>query len=140
MSIEASKLDFTRLACNVMTLAPKQDPAQAFEMIGKYEEFTEPLPGINRKKVIIYIVLVYDKVSPLHDLFKDPFKKKMYAAELSNFIKDDTGEYSEAIHAMMRCEDKMINAMILRYITLFHSASYNRYMLFKELEHREAIN
>lgn len=139
-AIELEKLDYSNMMCNVMALPAGKDPLEEFDFLRKHDEFHVPLVQLNKKKVLRYICLVYDKGSPLHDIYTDLWRKKMAAAELALFMKEDNGRFNGKVEEMMRCENKYVNAMILRYVTGFHAAKYNRYVLFKEMEFRESEN
>lgn len=142
-NVDHSKLDYSKMLCNIMALPPKKSPLEELDFFKKHKEFHEKLPFLNKTKVLRYICLVYDKGSPLHDAYEDLLKKKMAAADLANFIKEEDGKFKVEIEDMMRCDastkmGKNINAMILRYVTGFYSAKYSRYILFKEMEFRES--
>lgn len=133
MSVDVSKLDFTKLACNVMALQPKQDPLEVFDVLSKYEEFYAPTPMLNRKKILKYIVLVYDKNSPLHDEFKDMWRKKMFAADLAGFVKEENGKYLGKVEDMMKCKNTPVNSMIIRYVMLMRSSLYSKFTILQEV-------
>lgn len=117
-----------------MALPPKKSPLEAFELLQKHREFHVALlhPATPKSKVLRYVVLVYDKNSPLHEAHTDLNKKKLAAAELSGFVKEPGGMYSEKVEEMFRCKDKDINPMIIRYITLSRSALYHKYTILNE--------
>lgn len=140
MSVDVSKLDFTGMMCNVMALPPKRNPLDVFDMLQKYDQFHIPLPMINKAKVLFYIPLIYDRASPLHDIFDDILKKKMFALELSRFIKQEDGRHLSIVEKMIQGGIPEVNAMVVRYTTLNQSALYYRYTILNEVQFREAQN
>lgn len=120
------------MLCDIMSLAPKQNPLEVFEFLKKHEEFHAPLIQLNKTKVLKYICLVYDKGSPLHDAYADLWRKKVIAAELALFIKEPGGRFNGKVEQMMKCDVPEVNAMIVRYLTGMNSAKYQRYALLSE--------
>lgn len=142
--VDPYKLNFSNMLCNVMSLAPKQNPLEEFEFLRKHKEFHEPLIQLNKTKVIKYICLVYDKNSPLHDVYPDLNKKKIIACELATFVKEENGQFNGKVEDMIRCDSttetgKRINAMIIRYVTGMKSALYQKWVLYSELHTRESL-
>lgn len=143
-AVDPHKLDFTKMLCNVMSIAPKQNPLEEFEFFKKHREFHIPLVQMNKTKVLKYICLVYDKNSPLHDAYPDLNKKKIVACELAQFIKEDNGKFNGKVEDMIRCDSatetgRNINAMIIRYVTGMKSALYHRWVLYTELHTQESV-
>lgn len=137
--IDFEDLDYSRMMCNVMSLPASHSPEDVYEVFKKYEEFIEPTPEIDRKRMFRYIVLVYDKHSPLHTVIHEIKRLKGKAAELSGFKKDEKGNFSAPVEDMMLCSNSRINAMIIRYVTLHKSAKYNEYVVLREAHHKLAI-
>lgn len=120
-----------------MSLPPKKNPLEAFELLQKYNEFHKPLLNAHlpKAKVLRYIALVYDKQSPLHDAYPDLNRKKIIAADLAGFIKEDNGQYNPKVEELFRCDIPDcpdINPMIIRYLLLSKSALFQRFCILSE--------
>lgn len=135
-AVDPYKLDFSNMLCNVMALAPKQNPLEEFDFLKKHKEFHVPTLQLNKIKTLKYLCLVYDRGSPLHDAYKDLWRRKMIAAELAQFVKEPGGRYKEVVEDMMKCNNKVVNAMIMRYLTGMYSGIYQRYALMCEMHAR----
>lgn len=132
MEIEFDELDYTKMIANPMVVAKKKSPEDVYDIFRRYKEFSEPTPDMDRKKLFRYIPLVYDKKSPLHEVIDDIKRLKGKAAELAGFIKQDDGEFLSSVKDLLACKNPVVNAMIVRYVTLHKSAQYHRYVILSE--------
>lgn len=131
--IDFKKLDYSKMICNPMVVPEKKSPEDHYEIFKRYKEFIQDTPEINRPKLFRYIPLVYDKNSPLREHIDDIKKLKGKAAELAGFRRGDNDRYSEQIEVLMACKNKVVNDMIIRYITLHKNKLYHRYVLMSEM-------
>lgn len=131
-NIDFDDLDYSRMMCNVMSIAPGKNPEFEFDIFLKYKEFEKQIKELDRKKLFRYFPLVYDKNSPLHEVISDIKKIKGKAAELAGFQKDENGEFLKPVMRMMNCEEDEVNAMIIRYVLLHKSAKYHQMVVLRE--------
>ena len=109
---------------------------ELFPGIGKYPEYNEMPTLINSAKTFKYVVLMYDKESPLH-IIDNITKKKTHAAVLSNFEKDKTGSIVKPYIDMMNGLNRVVNKWIIRYYKLMDDVSYSNMCVYKEKIHQQ---
>lgn len=122
--MEFSKNDFARLQYNVYDLPEDKEVLEHWKELKRFPEFTtKNLTGINRDKVMRYIILVYDKRSPLLSQKNLSLRKKT-AAELAGFEKNEAGLFQDSVMAMINLENKHIARMIIRYARIQSDTKY----------------
>lgn len=108
--------DFKKLQYNVYDLPSDKTVLKTFPELERYPEFLLTLSkGLNRDSVIRYVILLYDKRSPLLGE-KNLIKRKKIAAEMAEFPKQKDGNYDETVLAMMRNENENVSRMVVRYV------------------------
>lgn len=108
--------DFKNLLFPVHTLTMSMNLFDVFPALLDYEEFTKRLPPeIPINKVFKYIVFVYDKKSPFYNQIDDLIQRKKEAAKEVDFLLTEDGEFHKTVLEVLNCENKKVNAMILRY-------------------------
>lgn len=138
--IDFSELDYSKMMCNVMAVPEKKNPETEFEIFRKYDEFLQPTPELDRKKLFRYIPLVYDKNSPLHQVISDVKKVKGKAAELAGFKLQEDGNFMKHVIELLECNNKEVNKMIIRYVTLHKSAKYHEYVVLREAHTKLSVD
>lgn len=139
MAVDFAELDYSDIFLNPMVVPAKQDPTTYYKEWREYPEFRAETPNIDRKKLFRYIPLVYGKSSPLHGVLNTIEKVKAKAAELSGFSKIE-GKYLTSVEDLMTCKDPVLNAMILRYITLHRQSKYHEFCVFKEVHFKLGLS
>lgn len=118
--------EFKKLQYNVYDLSPEKSVLKTFPELNRFPEFGSSfLVGLDRDKVIRYVILSYDKKSPLLSE-KNLIKRKKLAVEMAGFETQKDNNYDEPVLAMMRNENKIVNRMVLRYV---RSQADTRYAL-----------
>lgn len=118
--------EFKKLQYNVYDLSPEKSVLKTFPELNRFPEFGSSfLVGLERDKVIRYVILSYDKKSPLLSE-KNLIKRKKLAVEMAGFETQKDNNYDEPVLAMMRNENKIVNRMVLRYV---RSQADTRYAL-----------
>lgn len=141
MSVEYSRLDFSKMMCNVYALQPGQHPGDIFkDVFYKHKEFHKDTKNVFKDKLFKYIPYVYDKGSPLREIFDDLKKLKVAAAELSGFIVGENGHFNEEVEAVILCTNPDINAMIIKYIILHRNPVYQRFVLINEIFYNASLS
>lgn len=138
--IDYSELSYDRMIANPMVVPQKKCPSDVYPLFKKYKEFLEETPDIDKKKLFRYIPLVYDKNSPLRTVLSDIKKIKTKAAELAGFNKNDEGRFLKPIEAVILCDDRVVNAMIVRYVLEHKSAKYHEMVILSEAHVKIAVN
>lgn len=138
--IDYSELDYSRMIANPMEVPAKKSPADVYDIFNKFKEFLEETPDLDKKKLFRYIPLVYDKNSPLPAVLPDIKKVKTKAAELAGFKKDSDGRFLKPVESMILCDDRVVNAMIVRYVSLHKSAKYHEMVILSEAHVKVSVN
>jgi hypothetical protein len=126
--MDISEYDFSKMDIRIDLMSDSDDPYFKNQLFQKYAEFNAIIP-LYRRKVLKYIIGVYDKKSPLRN--SDIMKTKKLAAELAGF-KKTSNRFERLVDAMMMCEIEQINAMIVRYITTQKDVTYQKYCILQE--------
>jgi len=138
--IDYSELSYDRMIVNPTAVPQKKCPSEVYDIFKKYKEFLEETPDIDRKKLFRYIPLVYDKNSPLRTVISDIKKIKTKAAELAGFNKDDNGRFLKPVEEVILCNDRVVNAMIIRYVLEHKSAKYHEMVVLSEAHVKLSVN
>jgi hypothetical protein len=88
----------------------------------EYDEFTEDF-GIDKSKIIAYIILLYDMNSQLRKEFPHFNKRKLVASELAGFEKVGD-KLKEKYEKVILGSNEKVNKAISKYIRLFGSSKY----------------
>lgn len=114
--MELNAEEFKKLQYNVYELSPDKSVIKSFPELSRYPEFSDSLLTVlDRDKVIRYVILCYDKRSPLLGE-KNLIKRKKLAVEIAGFEMQKDNNYDESVLSMMRNENKIVNRMIVRYV------------------------
>lgn len=92
-----------------------------------YEEFNGDYHGLDEKKVLTYIVLLYDFNSDLKTIITRLWPRKYEAAIIAGFklVKQkNKNVFQKEVEEMIMGKYESINAMITRYLFLFDNPSY----------------
>lgn len=123
---EFNDSDFDGLLFNVHKHPPTDGVSyiEIFPQIRMYEEFLVPLPDdYDRNQVISYIVLTYDRTSPLRKKYTDIGERKNAALRMSEFPLRD-GKFSKYVEYMAEGKVPEINEMIILYIKLHFNTKF----------------
>lgn len=116
MNFEAS--DFKSLQYNVFELQDSEKVLEKWTELARYPEFTTALlRGISRDKVIRYVILCYDKKTPLLSE-KNLMRRKKLAASFAGFEKNKSDVFEDSVMDMINNENKAIVRMIIRYVRI----------------------
>jgi hypothetical protein len=126
--MDLSEFDFSKMDMRIDLMSDSDDPYFKNQLFQKYSEFNAIVP-LHRRKVLKYIIGVYDKKSPLRT--SDIMKTKILAAELAGF-KRTSNRFERLVDAMMMCEIEQINAMIVRYVSIQKDVTYQKYCILQE--------
>src|SRR6056297_163093 len=78
-----------------------------------------------RTQVIRYIILLYDKSSPLWSTVQDFSHRKVIALELAGFEIQANGEFPvEVQQGILMGQNSVVNTMIVRYVFLFNNPKF----------------
>lgn len=117
--MQISKLDTSNLLFD-----PKShDFVTELEKIPEFKPKGFKFP-VDQRKLYIFIILTYDKLSPLWQMFPNFWHKKKIAAETAGFEIQVTGQFEDNVQAMLFGDNEDINTMIVRYALMFHEPEF----------------
>ena len=108
--------DFNSLIFNVYKIEPDTDVFSVFPKLKQYPEFVE-YSGGEFNTLIRYIGFMYDFGSPLNKI-TDVSRRKIECAKLAGYKINNAGKFSEAVEAVLKCKNQVVNRMIIRYCKL----------------------
>jgi hypothetical protein len=115
--------DFDSLTYNVMQYKSDANLLSVFPTFNDLKSFRD-FKG-EKTKVIRYIVLCYDKGSPILKKFiQDDVKRKTAAADYAGFIADDEGLFDNQVDMMMKCQNHEVNSMIIDFVRTFNDPNW----------------
>lgn len=121
---------------SVFMYNPKKD-SELKRLLDVHSDFNFPLySGIKtlRYQILRYIVLQYDKNTPLRHHFPNYYKRKMQAAIMAGFQRNSkTGRFSESVKDILIGENEDINKAIIRYVMMFYDDDYLMLIIYREL-------
>jgi hypothetical protein len=118
-----SDKDFDTLTYNVMKYKTDVNLLSKFPTIGSINSFKE-YKG-DRNKVIKYIVLCYDKGSPILNRFmQDDVKRKTSSAEYAGWNPNKDGLFDNDVDQIMKCLNPEVNLMIIDFLRTFNDPSW----------------
>lgn len=115
--------DFSTLTYNVMKHKIDANLLRIFPTFESIDSFRQYKGDTNR--VIRYIVLCYDKGSPiLNRYMQDDVKRKVLAAQYAGWESDQEGNFSDEVDNILKCKDTDVNAMIIGFIRTFNDPNW----------------
>jgi len=109
----------------------------ALKLADKYEEFNFTFTNLTEKrKVVSYVILLYDLHSPLRVDIHDLFERKRAAAKLAGFKVGSGGYFDKKVEGAILGEDPDINNAIIRYLTFFSNPDYTMLVSFLDMYHK----
>lgn len=124
MDVEFEDTEFENLICNVYPLGPRESVLKRFPKLAVFPEFHIKVKGLDRNKIIKYIVLMYDMNTPLKRI--DNIQKRKYTAgKISYFPTDEEGKFREHYEEIMNGKSFTVNQMIFRYLKFHRNPDYS---------------
>ena len=115
--------DFSTLTYNVMKYKSDVNLLNMFPTLNAIESFRQCTGDRNR--IIRYIVLCYDKGSPILNRFmRDDIKRKTLAAQYAGWTSDSEGLFDQEVDGIMKCMNHDTNAMIIDFLKTFNDPSW----------------
>lgn len=118
LNMQLSKIDTSQLL---------YDP-KGFEFVSALEKIAEfnpdKFPKVDRRQLYIFIILTYDKNSPLWQMFPNFWHKKRIAAITAGFEQDQSGLFSQYVMDLLFGKLEAVNSMIIRYCLFFNEPEF----------------
>jgi len=131
------KLDINLLDGSVFEYNPKDN-----KELKRLEESHPDFHSVNaksglktlKKEILRYIILMYDKNTPLRTMYNGHYKRKGYAAIMAGFQRDPrTNKFNNAVKDVILGQNDDVNRAIVRYVMQFFDADYLQLILYNEL-------
>lgn len=130
--MERSDLNLTRFLYNPF----EQDTIG--KLVAKYDEFGFKFINFeNKKKIVSYIILMFDFNTPLREDILDYNERKRTAALLAGFKVGDGGYFKKEIEDALIGQNDDVNRAIIRYTMLFSNPDYMMLVSFYDMFFRE---
>ena len=133
MELDFDNLSWDKMLADTYNMKPKQDPRVLYESVFSFREYYEDLQDVDIKKFLRFIPMCYDKNSPLVPHYTEINKRKIKAADLAGFVRQDDGRFLSNVESVLAGENKIANMMIIRYITQHKNSLYTKYIVYQEL-------
>lgn len=127
-----AELDYGGLRYDVSQIGTKKI-LEAFPELGKIDGFSEANKHYKGDcdALVRYIVLMYDPGSPMASM-PNVMEAKSLAAIEAGLPRSRNGQFKEDAEAVLLCQNKGVNDMILNFVLSFHSATYSKLVAYKE--------
>lgn len=118
------------------------DPRQS-DFLSKLKEFSEfaaDIPyKIPKKKVMTYVVLIYDMESPLRKEVRDITARRLVALDLAGFKRDKkTDRFDRPIELFLEGRNPQITSMIVKYIILQNDPRWTQLVVYEHMLYMES--
>lgn len=87
-------------------------------IIKKYKEFNPPTMSFDKQQILKYVILAFDKKSPLKMTYTDPIEVRVVAAEIMEFPKLKSGGFEKKFDQIIRSQNFTVNLMVITYLFL----------------------
>lgn len=115
--------DFENLMLNAYDVPIGNSLFNAFPILNKYDEFKVKVEGIQKEKVLRYVIFAFDRNSPLVGI-NDILERRVEAALLSGF-KLTKRKFKPEVDKMIRSLLPEVNHMIIRYCMFLGDTDYS---------------
>jgi hypothetical protein len=97
-----------------------------YKDLSKVREFRlDPGEGIDNNKLMIYILLMYDKNSPYRRKYADVLKRKIEVAHDTGFETIEGGNFDSPVEDFLRGKNRVVNQKVVAYVRLHRSYKYS---------------
>lgn len=124
--------DFDGLMLNVMKHPVDEDLLQVFPILGAYNVFKEQVFGISKTKLIRYIVLAFDRGTPLVSI-NDIMERRVKAMLLAGVPVNRHGKFPEEIDMILKSQKPEVNNMVIQYCILSGGSKYSVFVTYQEV-------
>ena len=97
-----------------------------YKDLGKIKEFKlSPGEGIDNNKVMMYVILMYDKGSPYRKKYTDVLKRKIEVAHDVEFKTIEGGVFEPPIEDFLRGKNRIVNRKIVAYVRMHRNYKFS---------------
>lgn len=129
--------DFKKMLVNVHAAAAGTDMLK-IPLYKNNKEFSEKVMGVNINTLLRYIPCMYDRESPFIRTIEDLRKRKYESALYAGFKLGDDNKFNPEVEKrVIRCQDKSVSGMIIRYCMLQRSVLFQEWIAVQEAYYKE---
>lgn len=126
MKTQFHSKEFQGLMYNVEKIPNESNVLTFYKDLNKIKEFRlNPGEGLDNNKVMIYIILMYDKSSPYRKKFVDVLKRKVEVAHDCEFSTLDGGEFEPVVEDFLKGKNRVVNQKIVAYVRMHRNYKYS---------------
>lgn len=114
---------------DIFNLKDDDDAFIKYPILTRYPEFNAEIDYYNR--FLKYISFIYDSNSPLHVINHIPTRKSE-AMQLAGFERNANGMFPKECEETIRCLNKKIMLMVVKYIRLQKNATFAKRITYEE--------
>jgi hypothetical protein len=113
------------LMYNVDKVPEGTDVLTFYKDLGRIKEFKVSAgEGIDNNKLMIYIILMYDKASPYRTKFTDVLKRKIEVAHDAGFETIEGGNFESPVEDFLKGRNRIVNQKVIRFVMLHRNYKY----------------
>lgn len=130
MAVLIDEQEFNALEFNIVNERTLAKMKERHPGLFVWPEMDKSLPAtLSKVKVLKYIVMCYDKNSPIVKMENNILKRKRISAEIAEFEQDSrTNEFKKAYRDVMEGKNNKVNEMIIKFVIHQHDLLYSQYV------------
>ena len=110
------------------------------ETLKTLEEFEEfQFDAVDKKKVVAYIVIMYDIKSDMKKLYPDNLYERKQKSAVAAGFKITDGKFDPWVEAMLVGENDEFNEAVLRFVRMFSKPDLPAYIAYTEILYKQVI-
>lgn len=133
--------DFDGLMVPIHKIGEQANLYNEVKIFNKYDDFNPSLDAkLSKQKVLRYIVLVFDKASPLKIKYLDPIERRVIAGKIVGFPETNTGKFITFYTSIIQSAITEINRMVITYLFIQNEADFMVLVAYEEALRIQAAN
>jgi len=118
--------EFSQMMFDPSKLSDGEDVLKFYKELGRHKDFRlNAGDGIDNNKLMLYIILVYDKNSPYRKKFSDVLKRKVEVAHDVGFKTMEDGNFESLVEDFLRGNNRTVNRKIVEYVRMHRNFKYS---------------
>lgn len=118
--------EFQQMMYNPERIPSGTSVLQFYKDLAKIKEFkTSSGEGIDDNKVLLYVILMYDKNSPYRKKFADVLKRKIEVAHDTEFPTIEGGNFEPPVEDFLKGRNEKVNKKIVAYVRMHRNYKYS---------------
>lgn len=118
--------EFTGMMFNVERIPEDTSVLSFYKELNKIKEFKQSAgEGIDNDKLMLFVMLMYDRNSPYRIKFSEPLKRKIEIAHDVGFETIDGGVFADPVEDFLKGRNPIVNNKIVQYVRLHRNYNYS---------------